>query len=84
MLIMDIAGNIKPNNTTTLLNPFITVGTNKSQYVVNKICAELVRIGRFKRVNMDFLQVGHTKNKADKLFATIAKALLELDYFNMQ
>lgn len=58
------------------------IGTNKCQYVINPVGAEPVRLKRMLEVLLIFLKVGHTKTKADKLFANNALSLLGRDYFN--
>ena len=57
-------------------------GTNKSNYVIDAFCGKLVRVGRFDAFVVDFLKRGHTKTRADKLFARVANSAKDQDYFN--
>ena len=60
----------------------IIVGTNKSQFVVNGVVVEPIRLGRFLNVFLDFLPVGHTKNLVDQLFANISTVVTIQDNFS--
>ena len=59
-----------------------TGGTNKSNFVVNSLCAEPIRIGRFLSFTTIYLPKGHSKTNADKMFANIATSLTVNDYYN--
>ena len=58
-------------------------GTNKCQFVINGINAELVRLERFLKSKSAFLFVGHTKIDPDKVFAMITNILKSEDCFNL-
>ena len=59
------------------------LGTNKCQFVINGINAELVRLERFLKSESAFLFVGHTKVDPDKVFAKITNILKSEDCFNL-
>jgi len=52
--------------------------------VINSLTSELVRIGRFQSMAVEFLWVGHTKTDVDLLFAGLVLALSGQDYFNLE
>jgi hypothetical protein len=58
-------------------------GTNKCQYVINGIGAELVRIQRLLRSELAFLFRGHTKVDVDRIFAIITAIIKKEDCFNL-
>ena len=58
-------------------------GTNKSQFVINSLAAELVRIQRFHLFEIAYLTVGHTKSAVDQLFAVLSLHIQKEDYFNI-
>jgi hypothetical protein len=49
---------------------------------VSALAAEPVRVGRFNNVIFNFVRTGHSKTRADKLFALIITKLSKCDYFN--
>ena len=60
-----------------------TLGTNKCQFVINGINAELVRLEWFLKSESAFLFVGHTKINPDKVFVMITNILKGEDCFNL-
>lgn len=56
--------------------------TNKSHFIIDAFCGETVRVGRLDKCDSAYLRTGHSKTKADRLFANIATALTPVDYFN--
>lgn len=57
-------------------------GTNKTQYVINTVIVEPVRLQRFIEAQATFLVVGHTKTLADEMFADITHVCTKQDIFN--
>lgn len=55
---------------------------NKNHMLINLLCGELTRMGRFFSVSCDFLIVGHTKFYPDLLFATLVMSLIHQDIPN--
>jgi hypothetical protein len=58
------------------------LGTNKTQYVINGVLVEPVRLHRFMQAWITFLRVGHTKTEADQMFADITHVCVKEDIFN--
>lgn len=79
-LVMDNAGNFY--RSTDYVKITFCSGTNKSQYVVNGVLVEPVRLMRFLEALITFLTVGHTKTLADKMFADITHVCTKQDIFN--
>lgn len=55
---------------------------NKNSALINFLCGELTRVGRFIEAQGNFLVAGHTKFYPDLLFACLAISLLHSDIFN--
>jgi ascorbate-specific PTS system EIIC-type component UlaA len=54
----------------------------KNNVLINMICTEFIRIGRFTEARVNYLVTGHTKFQSDLLFAIVTILLLSLDIFN--
>jgi hypothetical protein len=57
-------------------------GTNKSNYVVNALTAEMVRVRRLLSSDLVYLRVGHSKTSMDQTFANISTSIDGKDFFN--
>lgn len=50
--------------------------------MIQSIVSEPVRLGRFQKVELIFLKIGHTKTEADEMFAEFSRTMKSVDFFN--
>jgi hypothetical protein len=80
---MDNGGNHTTSKNMKQKEIIISIlAANKNHFLINMLCGELLRIGRFIDVSCNFLIAGHTKFYPDLLFAIISIALHNMDILN--
>jgi hypothetical protein len=57
-------------------------GTNKSNFVVNALTAEMVCVRRLLSCDLVYLHIGHSKTSMDQTFANISTSIDGKDLFN--
>ncbi len=61
---------------------YFLVNTNKSHFVMYTLCGEPVRVGKLENFYVEYLVVGHSKTRADQVFANVANIFASSNYFN--
>ena len=60
-----------------------TIGINRSSDIIQFVCSELTRVGRFLEALCCYLIAGHTKFDPDRVFGWLAICLAKVDMSNI-